>query len=270
MTDFFHYAIRRPVGSPQVPIPFGARSVGHARLLPGTFEDKKPQTWGKIMFCYSGTAEVQFGGDMLRFTPGKIAVFMPGGLHWARALEGIWESRWWTIDGTLASETIQSFGYEKEGIYDGEFPPLEYFQRLKDALMDVTPEGEYKAGLLAYEMFTITARKQHNPDPDHLVSEAITLIEQMWNRHDFGIQQIARKLGIHRSLFCRRFKSRTGVSPSQYLIRLRIRKADLLLHETDMTVQEVAWNCGYQDAAYFTRLFKKIQGVTPSEARFSS
>ncbi|WP_240343012.1 AraC family transcriptional regulator [Paenibacillus sp. ALJ109b] len=63
------------------------------------------------------------------------------------------------------------------------------------------------------------------------------------------------------------FKSRTGLSPIDYLIKVRIEKTVALLLETDATLKEIASSVGYQDPYYLGRLFKKYKGVSPSHFR---
>ena len=63
------------------------------------------------------------------------------------------------------------------------------------------------------------------------------------------------------------FKEKTGYSPIDFFIRLKIQKACLNLDFTDMTISEVASNIGYNDQYYFSRLLKKIMGKSPSDYR---
>ncbi|MGO4537751.1 AraC family transcriptional regulator [Paenibacillus sp. 2TAB19] len=63
------------------------------------------------------------------------------------------------------------------------------------------------------------------------------------------------------------FKVRTGLSPIDYLIKVRIDKAASLLLETDATLKEIAVGVGYQDPSYLSRLFKKHKGVSPIRYR---
>ena len=64
-----------------------------------------------------------------------------------------------------------------------------------------------------------------------------------------------------------RFKLATNASPLQYLQGLRIEHAKELLKQSNLAVSEVADMVGYQDASYFTSLFKKATAVTPIEYR---
>lgn len=63
------------------------------------------------------------------------------------------------------------------------------------------------------------------------------------------------------------FKTRTGLSPIDYLIKVRIDKAASLLLETDATLKEIAAGVGYQDPSYLGRLFKRYKGVSPIRYR---
>ena len=63
------------------------------------------------------------------------------------------------------------------------------------------------------------------------------------------------------------FKEQFGLSVTSYLTQLRITQAKRLLRFTDKSVENVAQECGLNDANYFSRLFKKVEGTTPGEYR---
>lgn len=63
------------------------------------------------------------------------------------------------------------------------------------------------------------------------------------------------------------FKENTGYSPIDFFIRLKMQKACYYLDFTDMTISEIAEKIGYNDQYYFSRLFKKIMGRSPSDYR---
>lgn len=65
------------------------------------------------------------------------------------------------------------------------------------------------------------------------------------------------------------FKHRTSYSPIDYLIQFRLNKAAKLLVETDAPLRDIAISVGYQDAYYFSRLFKKKKGVSPAQFRIA-
>ena len=74
-------------------------------------------------------------------------------------------------------------------------------------------------------------------------------------------------LGLHRSYFSTLFKKHYGVSPQEYLIRVRMDKARLLLGEGTISVADIARTVGYEDPLLFSRIFRKAVGISPSDYR---
>ena len=85
----------------------------------------------------------------------------------------------------------------------------------------------------------------------------------------YGItaRDVAAELNIDRTHFFRIFKAKTGLSPEQYIMGLRIRKAKELLRSGTNTVTEIASLIGVGDVYYFSKLFKRAEGVSPTEYR---
>ena len=107
------------------------------------------------------------------------------------------------------------------------------------------------------------------PVTDH--GDAAIHKAQSWLGSHFSvanpIEQAARISGIPERSFKRRFKSATGHAPIDYVQRLRVEEAKRRLERTDAPVDEIGWNVGYEDPAFFRRLFKRITGVTAGAYR---
>jgi AraC-like DNA-binding protein len=84
------------------------------------------------------------------------------------------------------------------------------------------------------------------------------------------VEELAAYLRLDTSQIYRIFKTHTGLSPQQYIINMRIRKACKLLAKTDLTIKDVSEWLHFEYQSHFTKLFKKITGVTPSEYRDKS
>ena len=98
------------------------------------------------------------------------------------------------------------------------------------------------------------------------VEEALRYIESNYSQ-SVNIQVIADYLNIERTYLYRLFKDITGSSPQEYLLDYRIRRACSLLAETELPVSDIARSVGYEDALYFSRLFKQKKGRTPTQYR---
>jgi AraC-like DNA-binding protein len=81
------------------------------------------------------------------------------------------------------------------------------------------------------------------------------------------MEALIRELAIGYSKFRKLFKRSTGKSPNQYHINLRLDKAKELLSTTNLNVTEVAYQLGFDSVFYFSRLFKKKNGVSPKSFR---
>jgi transcriptional regulator GlxA family with amidase domain len=69
--------------------------------------------------------------------------------------------------------------------------------------------------------------------------------------------------GVAERSFKRRFTQATGVSPLEYVQRLRVEYAKRRLEQSDVPIDEVSWKVGYEDPASFRRLFRRVTGVAP-------
>ena len=65
----------------------------------------------------------------------------------------------------------------------------------------------------------------------------------------------------------RRFRQATGLTPLAYVQRLRIEDAKRRLERTEDSIERIGWHVGYEDPAFFRRLFKRVTGVTPGQYR---
>jgi AraC family transcriptional regulator of arabinose operon len=84
------------------------------------------------------------------------------------------------------------------------------------------------------------------------------------------LDDFAAQACLSRSYFSRQFRKRTGYSPVNYFIRLKVQRACELLETTQTTVRDIAKSLGYDDQYYFSRVFKRIVGSSPTQYRDSS
>lgn len=81
------------------------------------------------------------------------------------------------------------------------------------------------------------------------------------------LKELSRKAGLSPSHFSFKFYKKTGRSPMDYLIHLRIQRACQFLDNSELRIGEVSEKVGYEDNFYFSRIFKKIMGVSPVKYR---
>ena len=81
------------------------------------------------------------------------------------------------------------------------------------------------------------------------------------------VPELAAKVNLSPSRFRELFSRQTGLGPVEYLQRLRLRRARLLIERTFLTVKEVMALVGYNDPSHFTRDFRRHHGINPSALR---
>ncbi|MDO4261242.1 MAG: AraC family transcriptional regulator [Eubacteriales bacterium] len=103
---------------------------------------------------------------------------------------------------------------------------------------------------------------QYSPE----VLQSISYIRESYN-HKISLASVAEHVGLSSGYLCRIFKEETGVSINAYINNLRMTRAGELLMDKNSYIKEVAVSVGFEDQLYFSRLFKRYYGVTPSEYR---
>jgi two-component system response regulator YesN len=95
------------------------------------------------------------------------------------------------------------------------------------------------------------------------VTEAVDYLKSHY-REKIQLQELAERVHLNPVYFGQQFKRETGIGLNEYIHRLRMDEAKLLLRRTDMKVSEIAQTLGYHDAEYFTGKFKELVGEPPS------
>jgi len=109
-------------------------------------------------------------------------------------------------------------------------------------------------------------RKQIQAHPDEDIIQI-----QLWLQENYGAKikftELAEKFEMSTRTLNRRFKNAAGITPVEYVQKIRIDTAKELVQTTNLSIGEVMFKTGYHDHSHFLRLFKKYHGITPSQYR---
>ncbi len=123
-------------------------------------------------------------------------------------------------------------------------------------------------GLLYFSLALLPADRDDAPKKQNdVVAKTIALMEKSCGSSTLSLSYVCSLYNYHPSYLSRRFRTVTGRSFSEYLRDLRLRKAEKMLTEDDMTVTAIAAAAGYSSYMYFARVFRKAVGCTPTEFR---
>ena len=105
------------------------------------------------------------------------------------------------------------------------------------------------------------------PKEDIFLQKVREVIEAHYAAEDFGLPQLCQKIGMSRSQLFRKMKSLTDIAPSDLIRIHRLNKARTLLESGAANVAEAAWQVGFKDPSYFSKLYQEEFGVAPSATR---
>jgi len=111
-----------------------------------------------------------------------------------------------------------------------------------------------------------TSHINERPQSTGQIAHALALIETHYHT-PLTLDDIASASHISKTHLLRLFKETFGLSPIQYLIQLRIRKACQLLHHSQLSIADIAYQVGFEDSNYFSRQFKQVIGQSPRAYR---
>lgn len=185
-----------------------------------------------------------------------------------------WDEYWVEFNGDL----IKHFR-EKEFL-NSENPVMtigiqndiaENYLKINNLFKEEKPGFQYIAsGILLQILGQLFATIKYHPFEGKKIEDKIKQAKLMIfeNMHQtISQEEIAQSIGIGYSLYRKKFKEYTGVSPAQYQIQMRINKAKDLLITTNQSVKELSSELGFESPDYFFRLFKQKTGFTPSDFR---
>ena len=117
---------------------------------------------------------------------------------------------------------------------------------------------------LVLEMYDVIENSRMNAFSG-VIAQAETYIMDNYGRRTLSLGEVIKHIGMSQGYFCAEFKKKTGETFVDYLTRVRMEKARELLTLSDRKVYEISELVGYDNATYFSTLFKKQYGVSPSE-----
>ena len=174
-------------------------------------------------------------------------------------------------------ETMQPAGVELSAIWTFQDRHIVNLMRALAAdLEDGSPVGplygeSLGVALAHYLIRRFAVRKTHSAEPQGgmpgaRLNRVKDFIQQNCAKES-RLWELAQVAGMSPHYFCKLFKESVGLSPHQYVIRCRIKRAKEFLRDRRFTVNQVAEVTGFADQTHFTKVFHRLVGVTPMQFR---
>ncbi|MBQ8440743.1 MAG: AraC family transcriptional regulator [Clostridia bacterium] len=200
----------------------------------------------------SGTGVFEVGNKRVISRPGDI-LFLPANMPYR-------------VDYSVGESIVVHFTHcnymELENIRCDNAAIELYFQRLLEIWNERRSVNGAKA--VIYEILEALESHQKLAMENTVFSDCVRCMETGFQDPTLDVQAVCDRFFISASGLQRAFSACFGVSPKQYLTRLRMNRALELLAQGRLSVKEIAFACGFADEKYFSRAFKKKYGHPPS------
>lgn len=121
--------------------------------------------------------------------------------------------------------------------------------------------------LLFSLLHQLPATTWKNQNLDGRILQGIRYMEQHIREAEISNSHLAALGGMSVNAYARLFKQQTRYSPRKYLVRMRVEKACNMLHHSELSIDQIASECGFSDRYYFTRIFTRTMKVSPGAYR---
>lgn len=228
----------------------------------------------QILFTLRGAGKLLVDGRSYLLEKDSLFYIAPGIPHeYYPAVEDNWVTCWAVFRGESLGEMMPRLGFDRfvqrDEVVTEEIQRI--FQRMQSTVKDPV-YGDEKCSVLVYEYIMAVRRALQSQEKygdrgmGSILDNALVYINENYGK-DITLEELAGICGVTKQHFCRVFKAKMGMRPMEYLARKRVSEARALLLSTKMPVAEIGRRVGYDSLTYFGMVFKKYEGISPTDCR---
>ena len=223
---------------------------------------------GKGHFILDNQEVIVPAGNMILYQPRQVQNYFYYGADKTQVWFVHFSGR--EVRNILKHYEIPTDGYILHTGISREYEAL--FRRMRDELVNCSWGYEEMLTYLFRALLMTMHRHMTEKAPriSGFVQDEIERARIYFDEHykeEISIEQYAASRSMSTSWFNRSFKNAMGTSPMKYILDIRIRNAQVLLETTDYSISDIAALIGYDNPLYFSRLFSKAKGLSPSRYR---
>lgn len=248
---------------------FEIRSMGCACRHDKSFVFDRPDGYdGYLLLFVKSKAEFVLNGKPVYFEPNTFIIYDRKTPNLYKAFETEYVNDWVQFDTSENLSAVTGVRFDSP-VYIGDSVDVsEYFKLLGDCFFRT--KNMKTAGYLIKAMLTEVFSGSEDGAEKNIAHyrELIGLRQRIYSspERDWSVENMAQELNISESYLHLLYKKAFGVTCTKDVINSRIELAERYLAYSGMTVEEVAYACGYRNVVHFSRQFKQIIGRSPREA----
>ncbi|MBB6519759.1 AraC family transcriptional regulator [Pseudoteredinibacter isoporae] len=253
-------------------------AMGYYPSALGHYMERQEHDNQLLLYCTAGSGYLQLGDQASeRIQRGQLIALPKGQPHkyWADQ-QTPWSIYWLHFEGELAEQLMGLLSPTGKGSIHkiGTKPQvLAGFEALFDVRYTATSRTGFIHGCHQTQqlisLLAVLARQSRLESKQAINMEKVEAFMQQHLHSNFSLDELAQHMRRSKFHFSKVFKELTGQSPMQYFIAIKMQHACSLLDSSGQSVKRISASLGYDDAYYFSRLFKKQIGLSPSDYRRS-
>ena len=229
-----------------------------------------------LIFCTDGEGTVDADNTTLNIQAGDILVLPKGTSHRYQAkTHKPWSIYWVHFSGELSNLFLEPLLNEQQNLIilnpDGHSKIVRDFEMLLEVRQTGYNQRSFihASNLLKQLLSYLSASHPRTKTREGLYFDlsAVHALMQEKLHGQLALGELAEKVNLSKYHFSSKYKAITGQSPIQHFLHLKMEHACFLLDISDNSIKTISRNLGYDDSYYFSRLFKKIIGISPREYR---
>lgn len=230
-----------------------------------------------VFFCADGEGWIELGDSRsVTLTRHQLFVIPACTPHrYGASSDNPWSIYWVHLQGSHAADLIALFSLESSPV---QLPVnvftqfVDAFDQLYELLVNKTyslAAHVYAAQTMRYLLSSVGIRADRSAQDkkrEGYLEHAIQYLTEHLTE-SVKLADLAQYIGLSKQHLIYLFNRETGVPPIEYFLRMKMQRAGQLLDLTDLSVKEIAISVGLSDPYYFSRLFKQMMGLSPTEYR---
>lgn len=223
-----------------------------------------------LLYTYEGQGRLEYEGEAYDLVPDSICLIDCQKPHYYYTVEPSWLHAVLHFNGHGAQYLFQQFFVDRAAVFETRH--MNRFQNDLENILRVCQNGSHffeleTSHLLEALLLGVVKEKyrDYKSVPDYI------LYLRKYMEHNFSRQlsldELAEFANVSKYHLAREFKRHTGFTINEYVIELRLNRAEMLLSTSDLAIGQISQICGFSNYSNFYKLFYKKKGTTPAKFR---
>ena len=264
---FYHY----PIVGAESKLPIYLVSLGMHDCQPYVKRGNE-YNYPQIIYCTKGRGILCYD-DIKIEIKARTGFFIPASYsHEYYPAEEMWDNHWIIPGGYDCDRLLSDIGFDKPQVFSLNSTKLldHFFRNMHESLMSDNLQGNLRASGYLYSFLIELERCKSDArlisDTNIAITKCVDYIDKNY-KDSITMEKLSEVSGMSKQYLCRLFRNTLDARPMEYVAKRRIQAAKELLTGTKMSIEEITEQTGFCDSSYFCKLFRRYEGITPTQFR---